>query len=656
MRLNTRLGLGVGLLVLFGVGVAAFGVVQLVGVGHQADRMSASAEDLRRLLTVESLLGSVREAEIRYQLSDDATALITRRDLEARIAATLAGSPRLRQATAALRGALADHDGSFDTLRDFRVRAAAARRSLLTSGDRLSALGATLLTQARASKDPAVTQAAADVERSLLLMRVASWRFLAATSLDGNGAFEATVDDAAEAISNLDGATNGTLKTWEDPVSDALDGYKDLFDSYGDLVMSSAEFTRDHLQPQIAAMAASAAVAEKRLTAEFRTASLRGHAIIRTASVLQTILALSVLVLGSLIAATVARSVVRPLRAITDVLRRLASGDNATPIPARDRADEIGDIARAAEIFRQTAVEREDLARTAEADTARRAERAANRARALEAFRTDIGAVVASLSMSSNTLQTTARHMSANAGETTAQAQSVTQAAERASGGVALASVAAGQLAASVGEISHRLTDAVGMIARAAENARRTDAIVGALSARSLEIRDVVALIDGIAARTNLLALNATIEAARAGEAGRGFAVVAAEVKDLARQTLDATGSVNDRIAQIQDATRQAVEAMSAIAASVEDVSAITTAISAAVEQQGAATEEIARSVSQTAESADVVKASIVVVRETAGSTGHAAHEVLDAAGHLSERAAQLSAEVNRLDEALRAA
>ncbi len=153
------------------------------------------------------------------------------------------------------------------------------------------------------------------------------------------------------------------------------------------------------------------------------------------------------------------------------------------------------------------------------------------------------------------------------------------------------------------------------MTGRAAADARRTDEVVHALSASSLEIKDVVALIDGIAARTNLLALNATIEAARAGESGRGFAVVAAEVKDLARQTLEATGSVNGRIAQIGEATGQAV-----------------------------------------ARSAGDVKSSIVVVREAAHSTGCAATDVLNAAGQLSRRAAHLTAEVNRLDEALRAA
>ena len=63
------------------------------------------------------------------------------------------------------------------------------------------------------------------------------------------------------------------------------------------------------------------------------------------------------------------------------------------------------------------------------------------------------------------------------------------------------------------------------------------------------EINDVVEVIAGLAAQTDLLALNAAIEAARAGTAGNGFAVVASEVKKLARQTRDAT----ERVAVISD-------------------------------------------------------------------------------------------------------
>ncbi|MFB9445879.1 methyl-accepting chemotaxis protein [Dactylosporangium vinaceum] len=75
---------------------------------------------------------------------------------------------------------------------------------------------------------------------------------------------------------------------------------------------------------------------------------------------------------------------------------------------------------------------------------------------------------------------------------------------------------------------------------------------VAALGQASAAINDVIRIINGIAEQTNLLALNATIEAARAGEVGKGFAVVAGEVKELARETAEATQKVSGQIAGIQ--------------------------------------------------------------------------------------------------------
>jgi twitching motility protein PilJ len=85
---------------------------------------------------------------------------------------------------------------------------------------------------------------------------------------------------------------------------------------------------------------------------------------------------------------------------------------------------------------------------------------------------------------------------------------------------------------------------------------------IKSLGDRSLEISEIVNVINDITEQTNLLALNAAIEAARAGDAGRGFAVVADEVRKLAEHSRTATKDISGLIKSIQAETNEAVVVM----------------------------------------------------------------------------------------------
>jgi methyl-accepting chemotaxis protein len=265
-------------------------------------------------------------------------------------------------------------------------------------------------------------------------------------------------------------------------------------------------------------------------------------------------------------------------------------------------------------------------------------------------------AIIASLSTASGKLESTARALSDNAGDTTRLASVVANASEDASNNVQSVASATEELASSVRAISTQVQESNRIAESAVKQADETDARINALSQAANRIGDVIKLITSVAEQTNLLALNATIEAARAGEAGRGFAVVASEVKALAEQTAKATGEIGQQITGIQAATLESVGAIKEISGTIEKLSEISSTIAAAVEEQGAATQEISRNVQQAARGTQQVSSNIVDVQRGASETGSASSQVLSAAQSLSSDSNRLKLEVGKFLHTVRAA
>ncbi|MCW2575743.1 MAG: Methyl-accepting chemotaxis sensory transducer [Modestobacter sp.] len=135
-----------------------------------------------------------------------------------------------------------------------------------------------------------------------------------------------------------------------------------------------------------------------------------------------------------------------------------------------------------------------------------------------------------------------------------------------------------------------RLREAANDAGRVAESAvsqasTMTDE-VEALDEASAAVGEVIRIISGIADQTNLLALNATIEAARAGVLGKGFAVVASEVKDLARETANATQRVSDQIAGIQASSKAVASGIHTTGEIIGQLDVVQTRIGEVLEEQ----------------------------------------------------------------------
>ena len=133
------------------------------------------------------------------------------------------------------------------------------------------------------------------------------------------------------------------------------------------------------------------------------------------------------------------------------------------------------------------------------------------------------------------------------------------------------------------------------------ENDRRESTQgISKLGRSASNIGNVTETITAISDKTNLLALNATIEAARAGDAGKGFAVVANEVKDLAKQTVDATVDIKKQINGMQNITEETISDLGQIGEVINEISDVIKTVAIAVEEQSVATIEITTNISQT--------------------------------------------------------
>lgn len=344
------------------------------------------------------------------------------------------------------------------------------------------------------------------------------------------------------------------------------------------------------------------------------------------------------------------RQVSGSLSEITGAMTRLADGDRSITIPATGREDEIGAMARALAVFRESADALAELQRKA------RAEQNAVLRRLVDNFQGGVGEAVGSVAQAARELQATSSDMAGGATRTIGFVEQVARDMKETQVGVTAAASASDQFAMSIAEIGRQAGNSAGMVQDARETADTADRKMAELAGVAEEIGEVVDMIGAIADRTNLLALNASIEAARGGEAGRGFAVVASEVKELARQTRAATGDVGRRIVGMQAVTRESGEALARIGERIREVEMTATAIAQAVDEQSLSSRELARNLDLAANGVDAVGSNLAQIADMARGTGAAAGQVLVSADQLDATAHGLDTRSRQFVESVRAA
>ncbi len=247
-----------------------------------------------------------------------------------------------------------------------------------------------------------------------------------------------------------------------------------------------------------------------------------------------------------------ARALMRPIPALADLMARLAHHDTSSDVPYSTWRNEIGEMARAIQIFRDNEIERVALEKEKTGESARRDARQAELERLIRTFRDKAENTINTVSTTATALESTAEQLRGIASTTSERATAVSGSSEVASSNVVTVAAASEQLTASINEIGRQITDALSTVGSTSELAEQTNANMAALATSAHQVGEVVTLIRQIAAQTNLLALNATIEAARAGESGRGFAVVASGGQEPRRT--DRKRDADDRRADRQHA------------------------------------------------------------------------------------------------------
>ncbi|MDJ0784371.1 MAG: methyl-accepting chemotaxis protein [Desulfosarcinaceae bacterium] len=235
--------------------------------------------------------------------------------------------------------------------------------------------------------------------------------------------------------------------------------------------------------------------------------------------------------------------------------------------------------------------------------------------------------------------------------------QQVATAMEEVAGNIAAVETVTTDMQETIAAIIEHSERGDAVTAKAVAQAETASQRVSELGAAAEEIDKVTETITEISEQTNLLALNATIEAARAGDAGKGFAVVANEIKELAKQTAEATQEIKAKISGVKASTEGTVKEIVDITEIINETSTIVSTITSRVEAQSQMTSDIAGNVGRTtqtvAEVSDQTKRTSDVaagIAQDVSAVAAASGEMQQSSSHVNANAVDLAELAKTLD------
>ncbi len=323
-------------------------------------------------------------------------------------------------------------------------------------------------------------------------------------------------------------------------------------------------------------------------------------------------------------------SLVKPISRVVDRLTDLARGQGDLTARLETRsADEIGQLAQAFNTF----MEKMHAMMVHIAGNAQDLDQASSRMNGLSR---EMSQGADQMSQTSTAANTAVEGIATNISR-------IAEAVDDTAREMGMVSAAAEQMNATINEIARSSEKATTVTSQAVDQARRASEKISELGGAADTIGQVTQTITEISEQTNLLALNATIEAARAGDAGKGFAVVANEIKELARQTAQATLEIKEKIGGIQSSVSGTVSEINRILEVIQAIDGVVSTIAASVEEQSGTTQEIAKNVSDASRGIDVVNQNVAGTNaSTAGIRGEL-NRMQSEAGAISEKSTRIN-------------
>lgn len=473
--------------------------------------------------------------------------------------------------------------------------------------------------------------------RGILLARLYVMKFLDTNSRADADRALLEIEKNNEQLNTLDRLLeNPERRVLLEKVKAGDDKYHQAFIRVKDAVFEGNTIitgTLDRIGPEIAGTVEEVKLSVKgtqdELGPKLQAASHRSVSILLTVSLIA-------LIAGGGLAFLITRGITGPISKAVSFAENMSQGDLCQTLDVKQQ-DEIGVLASAlnkmADSFRKMF---HDIS---------------NGVETLSSSSTELSAISQQLASGAEQTSGKSGSVAAAAEEMGSSMTSVAAASEQASTNVQMVAAATEQMSATINEIAGNTEKGRLSTSRAVEQAGAVSSRVAELGRSATDVGKVTETINEIAEQTNLLALNATIEAARAGDAGKGFAVVAAEIKELARQTAEATQDIRLKIDGIQGSTDSTVSEISQIQDVVNEVNEIVNTIAVAVEEQTTSTKEIADNVNQAATGIEDVNQNVAQSAAVSENIAGDVAEVNQAAQDMAHGSVQVNASAGQLSE-----